>query len=70
MITRLAVFVLSACGLFASGCSHVAPYERGALAHPMMSASSLEGPAAGHVAAVHEGAIGGRSFSESGCGCN
>jgi hypothetical protein len=51
-------------------CSHVAPYERGKLAHPMMTADDLEGPAAGHVLAVHEGATGGGSLSESGCGCN
>jgi hypothetical protein len=52
-----------------AGCTHVAPYERGALAHPTMAAS-LEGAAAGHVHAVHEGAVGGGSVAESGCGCN
>jgi hypothetical protein len=51
-------------------CAHVAPYERGKLAHPMMTADDLEGPAAAHVLAVHEGATGGGSLSESGCGCN
>ena len=51
-------------------CTHVAPYERGKLAHPMMTAEDLEGPAASHVLAVHEGATGGGSLSESGCGCN
>ncbi len=54
---------------FMSACSHVAPYERGKLAHPMMT-NDLEGPAAAHVLAVHEGATGGGSLSESGCGCN
>jgi Domain of unknown function (DUF4266) len=64
------------CGVFAlvamstAACSHVAPYERGKLAHPMMTADDLEGPAAAHVLAVHEGATGGGSLSESGCGCN
>jgi hypothetical protein len=53
-----------------SACSHVAPYERGKLAHPMMTAGDLEGPAAAHVLAVHEGATGGGPLSESGCGCN
>jgi hypothetical protein len=52
------------------GCTHVAPYERGKLAHPMMTADDLQGPAASHVLAVHEGATGGGSLSESGCGCN
>jgi len=51
-------------------CTHVAPYERGKLAHPMMTADDLAGPAAAHVLAVHEGATGGGSLSESGCGCN
>jgi Domain of unknown function (DUF4266) len=61
-------FVLFVIG--SSACSHVAPYERGKLAHPMMTADDLQGPAAGHVLAVHEGATGGGSLAESGCGCN
>lgn len=52
------------------GCTHVAPYERAKLAHPMMTATDLDGPAAGHVLAVHEGSTGGGPLSESGCGCN
>ena len=70
MVARV---VASACILAALGsaaCTHVAPYERGKLAHPMMTAEDLEGPAAAHVLAVHEGATGGGSLSESGCGCN
>jgi hypothetical protein len=55
---------------FASACTHVAPYERGKLAHPMMTAEDLQGPAAAHVEAVQEGATGGGSLAESGCGCN
>jgi hypothetical protein len=53
-----------------AACGHVAPYERGKLAYPMMTANDLEGPAAAHVQAVHEGATGGGALSESGCGCN
>jgi hypothetical protein len=53
-----------------AGCTHVAPYERARLAHPMMTTNDLEGPAASHVLAVHEGATGGGSLAESGCGCN
>jgi hypothetical protein len=53
-----------------TGCVHVAPYERGKLAHPMMTADGLEGPAVSHVLAVQEGATGGGSLAESGCGCN
>jgi hypothetical protein len=52
------------------GCAHVAPYERGKLAHPMMTADDLEGAAASHVEAVHEGATGGGAVGGGGCGCN
>jgi len=60
---------LALLALLTSGCAHVAAYDRGALANPTMTAE-LEGAAAGHVHAVHEGAIGGGSVAESGCGCN
>ena len=50
-------------------CSHVAPYERGKLAHPTMT-DEYDGPASGHVHAVQEGATGGGALGESGCGCN
>jgi hypothetical protein len=53
-----------------AACTHVAPYERTQLAHPSMTKADLEGPAAGHVHGVHEGATGGGSLAESGCGCN
>jgi Domain of unknown function (DUF4266) len=52
------------------GCTHVAAYDRAVLADPSMSAGGMDGPAAGHVRAVHEGAAGGGSVAESGCGCN
>jgi hypothetical protein len=55
--------------LLLSGCTHVAPYQRGKLAHPTMTADD-QGPAASHVLAVQEGATGGGSLAESGCGCN
>jgi hypothetical protein len=64
------IFASILVALAVSGCAHVAPYERGKLAHPMMTAEDLDGPAAAHVAAVHEGSTGGGSLSESGCGCN
>jgi hypothetical protein len=67
-IVRTCLFILVLAGLV--GCTHVAPYERGKLAHPMMTADDLAGPAAAHVIAVQEGATGGGSLSESGCGCN
>jgi uncharacterized protein DUF4266 len=66
MRTLLLLAVLA----FAAGCTHVAPYERGKLAHPTMTDELAGGPAADHVYAVHEGATGGGSIAESGCGCN
>jgi hypothetical protein len=60
---------LAAGASLTSACVHVAPYDRAKLAHPMMT-TELEGPAAGHVLAVQEGATGGGSLAESGCGCN
>lgn len=65
----MARLALAALAVWSVACEHVAPYERGKLAHPMMT-SDLEGPAAAHVLSVHEGATGGGSLSESGCGCN
>jgi hypothetical protein len=56
--------------LLTAACTHVAPYERGKLAHPTMGDEVGAGPAAEHVYAVHEGATGGGSVGESGCGCN
>ena len=48
----------------------MAPYERARLADPNMTRLDLDGPAAEHVYAVHEGAAGGGAVAESGCGCN
>lgn len=52
-----------------TGCTHVAAYERGKLAHRTMTTEAT-GPAAEHVYSVHEGAAGGSASAESGCGCN
>jgi Domain of unknown function (DUF4266) len=66
---RPGLIALGLIALLSSACTHVAPYERSALAHPTMAAA-LDGPATAHVRAVHEGATGGGSVAESGCGCN
>lgn len=66
MSCLLVVFAMTA---MSTGCAHVKPYERGKLAHHTMTAE-LEGPATAHTLAVHEGATGGGSLAESGCGCN
>jgi hypothetical protein len=66
-IPSLALLALLA--LTASACTHVAPYDRGRLAHPTMT-QGIESAAAGPLHAVQEGAAGGGSVAESGCGCN
>jgi uncharacterized protein DUF4266 len=64
------LFIICALSVGSFGCSHVAAYDRAQLAHPTMTTAELDGPAAGHVRSVHEGATGGGSVAESGCGCN
>jgi len=63
------VVMASALGLGA-GCSTVAPYERGKLAHPTMSVASMDTFGSAHLKAISEGATGGSAGSGSGCGCN
>ena len=66
---RTLVFLALAASMSLIACRHVAPYERGKLAHPSMT-EATESAAAGHLHAVQEGAAGGGSVAESGCGCN
>lgn len=54
----------------ALGCTHVAPWQRGALAHPTMAAPEVAGPGEEHVYGVQEGAAGGGGAAAGGCGCN
>jgi hypothetical protein len=54
----------------ATACVHVAPYERGTLAHPTMTAGDVASGMDEHVRAVSEGASGGLSGGGGGCGCN
>ncbi len=55
---------------FMSGCAPVAPYQRGALAHPTMTSDDLATGLQSHVWAVSEGASGGLGGGGGGCGCN
>jgi hypothetical protein len=55
---------------FASGCVKVAPYERGMLAHPTMTAEEISIGLDSHVRSVSEGAAGGLGGGGGGCGCN
>jgi hypothetical protein len=54
----------------ATGCGHVASYERGTLAHPTMTADDMSTGLENHVRAVSEGATGGLGGGGGGCGCN
>ena len=67
--TRVFVGLVGLVALLSSACTHVAPYDRGRLAHPTMT-QSVESAAAAHLHAVQEGAAGGGAVAESGCGCN
>ncbi len=69
--SSLVSLVVIAVGLSAAtGCSTVAPYERGKLAHPTMAAGDTTGFGESHLRAISEGATGGSGGTGSGCGCN
>ena len=53
-----------------AGCARLKPYQRGRLAHPTMLLGETAGPGEAHVYAIQEGAVGGGSAVEGGCGCN
>jgi hypothetical protein len=68
LLAAVVVVVVVSC---LAACTHVAPYQRGRLAHPTMTATEEVAPARAHVHAVQEGAVGGGgALAESGCGCN
>jgi hypothetical protein len=52
------------------GCVHVRPYQRERLTHPTMTTADWGGPGEAHARAVREGATGGGTAGEAGCGCN
>jgi len=66
-IRRIVVLCIA---LSAAGCVRVPAYQRGVLAHPTMLLVSSAGVAEAHVYAIQEGASGGGSGAEGGCGCN
>ena len=71
MATRIfAVGLVLTAVICASGCTHVPPFQRGRLAHPTMLLDETAGPGESHVYAIQEGAVGGGSAVEGGCGCN
>ena len=70
MKTRLAAVILLAVMSGGLGCARLKPYERGLLAHPTMLLTDTARAGAAHVYAIQEGAVGGGSGAEGGCGCN
>ena len=66
---RLLVGLVLAAALL-GGCTRVAVYERGRLAHPSMSSRQRMGAGQAHLYAIREGARGGSLGAGSGCGCN
>lgn len=70
MTTKLLAIVLLAALSGGLGCAQLKPYERGKLAHPTMLLTDTARAGAAHVYAIEEGAVGGGSGAEGGCGCN
>jgi hypothetical protein len=64
------VLALCAGAAVAGGCARVQPWERGRLAHQTMLLVDQARPGEAHVYAIQEGAVGGASAAEGGCGCN
>jgi hypothetical protein len=69
-IHRAARGILIALTALIAGCTQLRPWERGRLAHPTMLLSDQGRPVEAHVYAIQEGAVGGGSAAEGGCGCN
>jgi hypothetical protein len=68
---RLLAFALALATVgSAGGCARLKPWERGKLAHATMLLGDDARPGEAHVYAIHEGAVGGASAVEGGCGCN
>jgi anti-sigma factor RsiW len=68
----LFVLALAAGFIPATGCQHVKPWQRGALAEPIMSADydPVGVQQDEHVFFSREAASGGRGVGGGGCGCN
>jgi hypothetical protein len=67
---RLLAYALALATLVSGGCARLKPWERGKLAHATMLLGDDARPGEAHVYAIHEGAVGGASAVEGGCGCN
>lgn len=69
---KIQLCLLLAVAALAAGCRHVRPWERGALADPVMRADRdpLGGQMTEHLWFSREAATGGRGVGGGGCGCN
>lgn len=69
---RILLLVLAGGAFATTGCQHVSPWERGALADPIMRADrdALSEMMAEHMWFSREAASGGRGVGGGGCGCN
>ena len=72
MKKRLLFSGLILAAALASGCQHVSPWQRGALADPIMRADRdpLDTMMNEHLWFSREAATGGRGVGGGGCGCN
>ena len=73
MSNRLAARIaFVVCASLISGCTSVAPWERGNLAKPQMAlvTNPARSAARDHVFTSREAASGGASAAGGGCGCN
>lgn len=68
--TTLLFGLLAVLSSLGTGCTAVASYERGILAHPSMTPEDVSTGFDEHVKAVSEGASGGFGGGGGGCGCN
>ena len=71
-IRRRIIWILGAAALLAQGCTHVRPWERGALAKPAMQIDPdpLATATDNHIYFSREASKGGQGFGGGGCGCN
>lgn len=71
-IKKTLLILAGVISLLGSGCTHVSPWERGALADPLMrpDRDALGSQFAEHMWFSREAATGGRGLGGGGCGCN
>jgi len=69
-VRALVIGLLLLSSAISTSCAPVRPWQRARLAHWSMTTNDGESPGDAHVHAVNEGAVGGGTTVEGGCGCN